>query len=108
VLLAINSSPCAGCQEATMFREVRVFEVREVLRLWMRDEGLRGVERLAGVDRKTVRRYVAAAEELGLARGGGEAQLSDELIASVVEVARRGGPWWPTTRRSATGWPRTA
>ncbi len=101
-----------------MFREVRVFEVREVLRLWMRNEGLRGVERLAGVDRKTVRRYVAAAEELGLARAGGEARLSDEFIASVVEVvrppiavtagARRGGTWWPTTRRSATGWPRTA
>jgi predicted DNA-binding transcriptional regulator YafY len=76
VLPAINSSPCASSQEATMFREVRVFEIREVLRLWMRNEGLRGVERLAGVDRKTVRRYVAAAEELGLARGGGEAQLA--------------------------------
>jgi hypothetical protein len=32
------------------FREVRVFEVREVLRLWLRGEGLRTVERLAGVD----------------------------------------------------------
>jgi hypothetical protein len=40
------------------FREVRVFEVREVLRLWMRGESLRSVERLAGMDRKTVRRYV--------------------------------------------------
>jgi hypothetical protein len=36
------------------FREVRVFEVREVLRLWLRGEGFRSVERLAGVDRKTV------------------------------------------------------
>ncbi len=45
------------------FREVRVFEVREVLRLWLRGEGLRAIERLAGVDRKTVRRYVE--------RGGG-------------------------------------
>jgi len=42
------------------FREVRVFEVREVLRLWLRGEGVRATERLAGVDRKTVRRYVAA------------------------------------------------
>jgi len=41
------------------FREVGVFEVREVLRLWLRGQGYRGVERLAGVvDRKTVRRYV--------------------------------------------------
>ena len=54
------------------FREVRVFEVREVLRLWLRGEGVRSTGRLAGVDRKTVRRYVAAAEELGLVLDGGE------------------------------------
>ena len=53
------------------FREVRVFEVREILRLWLRGEGIRSTERLAGVDRKTVRRYVAAAVELGLIREGG-------------------------------------
>ena len=40
------------------YREVRVFEVREVLRLWLRGEGIRAAECLAGVDRKTVRRYV--------------------------------------------------
>ena len=39
-----------------MFREVRVYEIREVLRLWVRGEGLRSIERLAGMDRKTVRR----------------------------------------------------
>jgi transposase len=70
------------------FREVRVFEVREVLRLWLRGEGFRATERLAGVDRKTVRRYVAAAVELGVVRDGGEGQLSDELIGSVVEAVR--------------------
>ena len=48
------------------FREVRVFEVREVLRLWLAGDGLRAVERLSGVDRKTVRRYVTTAEGLGL------------------------------------------
>ncbi len=70
------------------FREVRVFEVREVLRLWLRGEGIRSTERLAGVDRKTVRRYLAAAEELGLVRHGGEEQLSDEFVGSVVEAVR--------------------
>ena len=80
------------------FREVRVFEVREVLRLWLRGEGIRSMERLAGVDRKTVRRYVAAAVEFGLVRGG-EEQLSDEFIGSVVEAVRphrsdgRGEAW---------------
>jgi hypothetical protein len=81
------------------FREVRVFQVREVLRLWMRGEGVRSTERLAGVDRKTVRRYVAAAVELGLVRDGGEGQLSDEFVGSVVEAVRphrvdgRGEAW---------------
>jgi transposase len=65
-----------------------VFEVREVLRLWLRVEGIRAVERLAGVDRKTVRRYVSAAVELGLVRDGGEEQLSDEFIGGVVEAVR--------------------
>ena len=81
------------------FREVGVFEVREVLRLWVRGQGYRGVERLAGVDRKTVRRYVSAAEELGLSRAAGEAQLTDAFMAGVVERVRphrsdgRGAGW---------------
>ena len=81
------------------FREVRVFEIREVLRLWLRQEGIRSIERLGGVDRKTVRRYVVAAEELGLVRDGGEEQLSDVFMGSVVEKVRphrtdgRGQPW---------------
>jgi transposase len=70
------------------YREVRVFEVREVLRLWLRGEGLRSVERLAGVDRKTVRRYVDAAVGLGLVHDGGEDQLSEVFIGSVVEAVR--------------------
>jgi hypothetical protein len=37
------------------FREVRVFEVREVLRLWLAGEGIRATERQVGFDRKTAR-----------------------------------------------------
>jgi transposase len=70
------------------FREVPVFEVREVLRLWLRGEGIRSTERLAGVDRKTVRRYVEAAVALSLRRDGGELQLTDEFIGAVVEAVR--------------------
>lgn len=70
------------------FREVHVHEIREVLRVWLRGESLRSVERLAALDRKTVRRYVAAAEEAGLDRTGGESQLTDELIAAVCEAVR--------------------
>jgi len=70
------------------FREVRVFEVREILRLWLRGEGLRAVGRLAGMDRKTVRRYIDAAVGLGLDRAGGEDQLTDLLLGQVVEKVR--------------------
>src|SRR5690606_25407193 len=51
------------------------------------------------VDRKTVRRYVTAAEELGLRRDGGVDQLGDEFVGSVVEAVRphrsdgRGEAW---------------
>ncbi|MGI8751042.1 MAG: IS21 family transposase [Acidimicrobiales bacterium] len=71
-----------------MFREVLVHEIREVLRLWVRGEGLRSIERLAVIDRKTVRRYVAAAVDAGLVCDGGEDQLNDVLIASVCEAVR--------------------
>jgi hypothetical protein len=70
------------------FREVRVYEIREVLRLWLRGEGLRSIERLTSTDRKTVRRYVAAAVEAGLVRDGGEGQLSDALLGLVCERVR--------------------
>jgi len=70
------------------FREVPVFEVREVLRLWMAGEGYRSIDRLGVVDRKTVRRYVEAAVAAGLNREGGVDQLSDGLVGSVIEAAR--------------------
>ena len=70
------------------FREVRVFEVREVLRLWLSGEELRSVARLSQVDRKTVRRYVGAAEQLGLDRDGNFDQLSDVFVGLVVEAVR--------------------
>ena len=53
------------------FREVSVNEIREVLRVWLGVAGLPapGYRRIAahcGVDRKTVRRYVQAAQAAGL------------------------------------------
>ena len=70
------------------FREVPMFEVREVLRLWLGGEGLRAVTRLSRVDRKTVRRYVDAAIEAGVIADGGVEQLTDEVLGRVVEIVR--------------------
>lgn len=82
------------------YREVTVIEIREVLRLWLRaDMGLRPIAEHVGCDRKTVRRYVDAAVAAGLARDGGEGQLTDDLIGVVVEAVRperpagRGEAW---------------
>jgi hypothetical protein len=74
------------------FREVGVVEIREVLRLWLRGRSAREIERLARVDRRTVRSYVEAAQIAGLARDGGEAQLGDELLGAVILGARPSRP----------------
>jgi len=82
-----------------VFREVSVVEIREVLRAWLAGKSERAVAAQAGVDRKTSRRYVTAAVAAGLSRGGGEEQLTDELIGQVVSVVRpvrpdgHGGGW---------------
>ncbi|NCL74489.1 hypothetical protein AIIKEEIJ_01934 [Rhodococcus sp. YH1] len=53
------------------FREISVNEIREVLRLWLGTAalpapGLRKIAEHTGVDSKTVRRYVEAAQAAGL------------------------------------------
>lgn len=74
------------------FREVSVVEVFEVLRAWLAGLGLRKVAERAGVDRKTARRYVAAAEAAGLRREAGAEALTDDLIGAVVEAVRPARP----------------
>jgi transposase len=75
------------------FREVSVSEIREVLRLWLGvaglpAPGLRTIAGHCGVDRKTVRRYVEAAQAAGLRRGDGVEALDDGLIGAVAEAVR--------------------
>ena len=82
------------------YREVPVHQVRETIRLYLAGEGIRSVARLAQLDRKTVRRYLEAAEAVGLTRDGGPDQLTDELVGLVCEMVRpartdgRGKSWW--------------
>jgi transposase len=74
------------------FREVSVVEVREVLRAWLEGLGLRRVAERAGVDRKTARRYVDAAQAAGLSRDAGVEAVTDELVGAVVEAVRPARP----------------
>jgi transposase len=74
------------------YREVSVVEVRAVLRAWMAGAGLRTVAARAGVDRKTARRYVEAAEAVGVVRDGGVGQLSDGVVGEIVGLVRPARP----------------
>ncbi|KZS68458.1 hypothetical protein A4G26_26670, partial [Mycobacterium kansasii] len=74
-------------------REVSVNEIREVLRLWLGvvglpAPGLRTIAAHCGVDRKTVRRYVEAAQAAGLSRSDSVDALDDSLIGAVAEAVR--------------------
>jgi len=70
------------------YREVPVFEVREVLRLWLDGRGLRSIAALVRPDRKTVRKVIDVAVGLGLDRDGGDGQLDDEFVGRVMVAMR--------------------
>ena len=99
-------------RQGMAFREVLVTQVREVLRAWLAGAGKRPAARRAGVDVKTAARYIRAAQAAGLARGGDESQLSDELLGQVVAAVRparpagHGASWEALVPRKAeiTGW----
>jgi transposase len=74
------------------YREVSVIAVREVLRAWLAGAGLRTVAARSGMDRKTARRYVEAAQAAGVLRDGGAAQLTDEVVGQVVLAVRPSRP----------------
>jgi hypothetical protein len=69
-------------RDEARFREVPVFEIKEVLRLWLRREGYRAIGRLVRLDRRTARGYIEAAQVWGLTPEGGEEQITDELTAA--------------------------
>ncbi len=67
------------------FREVTVLQVKEVLRLWLAGAPKKRIAVQLGFDVKTVRRYVSAAVERGLAPG---AALDDAVVAEVVAATQ--------------------
>ncbi len=89
------------------YREVSVVQVREILRLWVRGRAVRAIGRATQTDRKTVGRYIAAAEALGLTTDQGEEAITEEVIAQVVEAVRparafgRGRAWQALERERA-------
>jgi transposase len=71
------------------YREVHVIEVKEVVRLWCAGEAQRAIARLTGLDRKTVRRYLKAAQQAGCQVGQ---PVGDAEIGEVLGRVRAQGP----------------
>ncbi len=65
------------------FRKVTMIEIQEVLRQWLSGVGEKRIAVNVRLDPKTVRRYVRAAEALGLTGEKGPDSLTDERVAAV-------------------------
>lgn len=72
-----------------MYREVTMIEFREVLRLWQEQVPKKRIAAQLGLDPKTVRRYLSAAEAAGL-RAERET-LSDERVREVLLALQPSG-----------------
>lgn len=81
------------------YREVTTVEAKEVLRQWLGGTRHKRIAARLGMDVKTVRRYVRAAQALGLTRTSGEAALTEELLTAWLSSLRtqpgrpRGDAW---------------
>src|SRR6476660_8276055 len=93
-----------------MYREVRMVEITEVLRLWRAGVPKKRIAARLGLDPKTVRRYVSVAEAAGVQVGRdalSEAQLRDVLLALHPGGGRPRGDDWARCRaqqEAIRGW----
>jgi transposase len=67
------------------YRELTMIDVREVLRRWQSQQSIKSIARGTRVDRKTVRRYVAAAKALGIEA---TMELSDGVVHDVAQYVQ--------------------
>jgi len=69
-------------------REIHMNEVMEILYQWHQGTGIKGIQRSLGYDRKTIRRYIRGAWEVGLKR---EEPFPDEqeMLGKLKELLER-------------------
>ena len=67
------------------YRELTMIEIKEVLRRWQAEQSDRRIQRETGIDRKTVRRYVSWAIDLGITR---DRELTDDDVHSVAQCVQ--------------------
>ncbi|MDP2702251.1 MAG: helix-turn-helix domain-containing protein, partial [Candidatus Rokubacteria bacterium] len=80
------------------YREVTMLEVKEVLRLWLTGVRKKRIAAQLGLNIKTVRRYLRAAQEHGLTIAANPDELDDGLLAAVVSTVQ------PGPRPHGEGW----
>src|SRR5215831_20250930 len=68
------------------YRELSRMEIVEVVRRWQMGESQRAIARASGVARETVKKYLRAAEELGLAANG--PPPTEDRVVRLVQVGR--------------------
>ncbi len=68
------------------YRELSRMEMVEVVRRWQMGESQRAIARTSGVARETVKKYLCAAEELGLAANG--PPPTEDQVVRLVRVGR--------------------
>lgn len=81
------------------FRGVPIVETKEIIRLWLAGIPKKRIAARVGVDPKTVRHYVRAAEQAGLQCSQGEAALTEEMLCRVLVGVHKG-----VQRDRGTGW----
>jgi hypothetical protein len=94
------------------YREVAVFEVREVLRLWLALLAFRRIAEMVRCDRKTVTKIVRIAEGHGLVQTDSPDRLTDDFVGGVMaelapKVPDRHGEAWNVLvghREKLEGW----
>jgi transposase-like protein len=74
------------------YREVTMIEITEVLRQWRGGSGRKRIARRLGLDPKTVRRYVRAAEQCGLGVAPDAPAVTEAQLAAVLTALRTTSP----------------
>ena len=65
-----------------MYRELTMTDVREVLRRWQAEQSIKSIARGTRIDRKTVRRYIEMAEQIGIDK---RAVLTDAVVHEIAQ-----------------------
>ena len=70
------------------YREVTRVEVQEIIRCWQAGEGYRRIASGTGLSRNTVRKYLPAAKDEGIARDG--PVPTDDQLSRLVAIGQPG------------------